>query len=197
MRAIPEQPTVGLVSRYLSEFRSDERYFLAEEAIIDLVEKFPSNKEFKHVLLKVSVINNLYATNIFATFQMAHHIHSLNIDFHLAVHSTEIVDKIAAAKFSDKSRNVFSFASKYCSWHDQENYPLFDAYVEKLLLAYRAKDKYARFRHSDLRRYSRYKTIVSTFREHYNLTQFSFKELDKFLWLYGKTLYPKSYRRKN
>jgi hypothetical protein len=127
---------------------------------------------------------------------MAHHIHSLNIDPDLATGSTEIVDKIAAASFSGKKRNVFSFASKYCSWHDQQNYPLYDGFVEQLLLAYRAKDKFARFRNSDLRRYTNYKRIVDGFRGHYTLGKFSFKELDKFLWLYGKTLYPKNYAQK-
>ena len=76
---------------------------------------------------------------------------------------------------------MFSFASKYCSWHDPQNYPLYDYYVEKLLLAYRRKDKFAKFKNADLRKYGNYKNIVSRFRDHYQLGCFSFKELDKFL----------------
>lgn len=190
---VPEQPTEQLVTKYLEKFRSDERYFLADEAISQLVKQFPKNSDLNHVLLKVTVINDLYRTNIFATFRMAHHIHSLNIDPHLATGSTDVVDKIAAVSFSGKKRTVFSFASKYCSWHDQQNYPLYDGFVEKLLLAYRAKDKFVTFKNSDLRRYASYKRIVEGFRDYYTLGKFSFKELDKFLWLYGKSLYPKNY----
>ena len=196
MKRVPDKPTEELVEKYLDAFRSDERYFLADQAIIELVKKFPKNAVLEHVLLKVTAINDLYDTNIYATFTMAHHIHTLAIDEDLAAASTEIVDRIAAATFSDKPRNVFSFASKYCSWHDPLNYPLYDAYVEKLLLAYRRKDKFAKFKNPDLRHYTDYKKIVSNFRHYYGLQRFSFKELDKFLWLYGKTLYPKTYKRK-
>lgn len=195
-RAIPQIPSVELVQHYLDVFQADERYFLADRAILDLVEKFPKNAELEHILLKVTAINDLYGTNIYATFTMAHHIHTLRIDPELAATSTEIVDKIAAAEFSGKPRNVFSFASKYCSWHDPLNYPLYDSYVEKLLLAYRRKDKFTKFKNADLRRYCEYKRIVLSFREHYQLGCFSFKQLDKFLWLYGKELYPKKYKSK-
>lgn len=50
-----------------------------------------------------------------------------------------------------------------------------------------------RFKNADLKRYDSFKRIVSAFREHYGLQRFSFKELDKFLWLYGRKLYPKTY----
>ena len=46
-----------------------------------------------------------------------------------------------------------------------------------------------RFKNAKLRRYAYFKKIVSGFREHYGLRRFSFKELDKFLWLYGRELY--------
>ena len=195
-RAIPENPTEQLVQHYLDVFHADERYFLADKAILELVEQFRDNTTLQHILLKVTAINDLYGTNIYATFKMAHHIHTLRIDPELAAASTDIVDKIAAVTFSDKPRNVFSFESKYCSWHDPQNYPLYDYYVEKLLLAYRRKDKFAKFKNADLRKYGHYKNIVSRFRDHYQLGRFSFKELDKFLWLYGRALYPKTYKRK-
>jgi hypothetical protein len=106
-RAIPQTPTEQLVQQYLVEFRCDERYFLADKAILELVQQFPNNKALKHILLKVVTINDLYGTNIYATFAMAHHIHTLRIDRELAAASPEIVDKIAAVTFSGKPRNVF------------------------------------------------------------------------------------------
>ncbi len=191
---IPEAPTDRLLQHYLAAFRADERYFLADQAIIQLVAQFPQNTHLEHILLKVTTINDLYGTNIYATFAMAHHIHTLGIDSALRAADTEIVNQIAAVTFSGKPRNVFSFASKYCSWHDPLNYPLYDSYVEKLLLAYRRKDAFSVFQKTDLRHYASYKRIVSDFRAHYRLAQFSFKDLDKFLWLYGKALFPKNYK---
>lgn len=196
MSEIPARPTKQLVEQYLSDFRRSERYFLADQAITTLFNMLPANKSLDHVLLKVTVLNDLYGTNIYGTFDMARHICSLPVDAALRERSTNIVDQIANVTFSGKSRQVFSFATKYCSWHDQDNYPLYDFYVDKLLMAYRSKDKFAVFAKIDLRRYASYKIAVSSFRDHYDLNEYSFKQLDKFLWLYGKHLFPKHYGRK-
>jgi hypothetical protein len=48
LRVVPEQPTEQLVKKYLEEFRSDERYFLADEAISQLVKQFPRNSHLEH-----------------------------------------------------------------------------------------------------------------------------------------------------
>jgi len=45
------------------------------------------------------------------------------------------------------------------------------------------------FKRDELRQYSRYKEIIEGFRVNYGLTQLSFKELDKFLWSYGKEIF--------
>src|SRR5690242_17117144 len=97
---IPEAPTKRLVERYLGEFRDSDRYFLADRAITKLFTTFPMNKSFDDVLLKVTVLNDLYSTNIYATFEIARHICSLDIDPHLAAKSIDIVDRIAAATFN-------------------------------------------------------------------------------------------------
>ena len=50
-----------------------------------------------------------------------------------------------------------------------------------------------RFKNADLKHYESFKNILCQFREYYGLQRFSFKELDKFLWLYGRELYPRTY----
>jgi hypothetical protein len=119
---------------------------------------------------------------------MARHIFSLNVDQHLIAKSTDIVDLIAAASFAPC--RFYSFATKYCSWHDQENYPIYDSFVEKVLLAYRSQDDFHVFDRPDLRRYGAYKKILEAFRQAYELQAYSFKELDKFLWMMGKQAFP-------
>ncbi len=192
-RAVPAKPTEHLVERYLKLFQQDERYAPADDGLTQLIAAFPKNSELGHVAVKASAINALYSTGILAIYQVAVHVHRLDIDAELAQHSTAVVDKIAAVKFRNKPHNLFSFASKYCSWHDQDNYPIYDRFVDALLRAYRRKDKFMSFKNADLRRYECFKNIVSGFREHYGLQRFSFKELDKFLWLYGRQLYGKNH----
>src|SRR6266704_2465001 len=190
MLRVPAMPTENLVKKYLTRFERDPRYAPADEGLTQLLAAFPKNSELGHVAVKASAINALYSTGILAIYQVAVHVHRLDIDAELAQHSTAVVDKIADAKFGNKRRKLFSFASKYCSWHDRDNYPIYDRFVDALLRAYRRKDKFMSFKNADLRHYESFKNIVSGFREHYRLQRFSFKKLDKFVWLYGRELYP-------
>lgn len=185
----PKEPTKQLVQQYLRQFRLDPRYFLADQAITKLFEKFPKNQELDDVWLKVTVVNHLYGTNVYNTFDLAQHIVSCRIDNELRRGSSAVVDQIADVTLSGKRRHVFSFATKYCSWHDRDNYPLYDYYVQRLLVEYKRKDSFAQFTSADLRFYSSYRAIVAGFREFYGLGSYSFKALDKFLWLYGKDLF--------
>jgi len=52
-------PTNDLIDEYVNKFYADERYYLADNAIIKLFEKFPENKNLDDILLKISVINDL------------------------------------------------------------------------------------------------------------------------------------------
>ncbi len=75
-----ETPTNELIETYNTKFNKSERYFIGDKAIINLFEKFPENKNLEDILLKTTVINDLYSTNIYATFRMATHIQNLQID---------------------------------------------------------------------------------------------------------------------
>ena len=85
-----------------------------------------------------------------------------------------------------KIRRNYSFASKYCSWHAPNTYPIYDSFVDQLLWAYQKQENFATFKREELLQYVRYREILDKFREHYALRQFSYKDLDKFLWLYSR-----------
>jgi hypothetical protein len=194
-RRIPvdlETPTPRLVHRYVDRFEKLDRYYKADEAIIKLFKLLPYNIDLADVLLKLSVINDLYSTNIFATFKMAKHIQDLNIDNDLTICSEELVNRIANFKNRGKTRHFFSFATKYCSWHKPDDYPISDTFVEKLIIGYRNRERFAQFKNADLRNYPQFKLILTAFRQHFGLLEFGFKKLDKFLWLYGKEKFGKA-----
>jgi hypothetical protein len=117
---------------------------------------------------------------------MAEYILKLKIDQQLEQQSPELVDQIAMTPIG---RRNYSFASKYCSWHVPEAYPIYDRYVDELIWAYQKTDKFAEFKRKELKIYPRYKEVIQAFISYYRLTQFSFKEIDKFLWQYGKELF--------
>jgi hypothetical protein len=45
---------------------------------------------------------------------------------------------------------------------------------------------------ADLRSYKNFKAIVQAFMQQYALEDFTFKELDKFMWLYGRSVFAAS-----
>lgn len=82
-------------------------------------------------------MNALYATNIYAVFQVAEHIHNLQIDTRLATQARKLVEEIAQIQLSNGSkRRNYSFATKYCSRHSPETFSIYDSFVDELLWRY-------------------------------------------------------------
>lgn len=192
------KPTTRLVNKYIAEFNLDERYLPADQAITKLFNAFPKNKDIEEILLKISVINDLYSTNILGTFKMAQHILQLDIDHSLNVGNPYIVNQIAighgiVSTRNSKEINFYSFATKYCNWHNREQYAIYDSFVERVLLAYKKKDSFSKFKQSDLREFPKFKQIIYDFINFYHLNGHDLKEIDKFLWMYGKKMFPKKY----
>ena len=187
------KPTDKLVKEYIKKFNVDKRYSRSDRAIANLFNAFPDNNILEHVLLKVSVINDFYSTNIFGTFRMAEHICGLNIDGKIQKGETDAVRLISTgheikSKKNNKEIKFYSFATKYCSWHNREKYAIYDSFVEKMLLAYKREHKFSEFKHSDLRDFSKFMDIINDFINYYGLSNHDLKDVDKFLWIYGKEI---------
>jgi hypothetical protein len=179
-------PSPILISKYIAKFERLPAVAASDQAVSKAFQVFPRNERLEEVLLKVSVLNSLYSTNIFALYKVAAHIQGLQIDSKLAQQSLSVVEEIAQVDINGKARRNYSFASKYCSWHRPDFYPIYDSYVERLLWAYQKQDHFATFRLEELKNYVQYKAVHDQFRQHYSLMEFTAKQVDKFLWLYGK-----------
>ena len=168
-----------------------ERYRLAEGALSRLFHELcPYNTDIESVLLKVSTLNDFYSTNIYDTYSVGKHILQLNIDARLAADDLSLVNQIANVSIKGKVRKFYSFATKYCSHHRPDTFPIYDSFVEKMLKQYRKVDKFESFRNEELKDYQRFIEIVERLREFYGLNQFTLRELDIFLWLAGKESFP-------
>jgi hypothetical protein len=182
------RPTADEVIRAEKIF--DEENGPTEWLLTQLFEKFPENTDFGEVVVKTKVLNILYSTQIRAVNIVARHICSLAIDADLKAGNPEIVDGIAKVQLSDRIHNFFSFASKYCNWHNPTAYPIYDGNVEACLWFYRRQDGFATFPRSGYG-YPEFVRRVNAFRDFYGLTSFTYKQLDKFLWYLGDTLLSK------
>jgi hypothetical protein len=186
MTAFLPTPTIRLVLAASDQFNRD--LAIPESALRQLLEQFPKNTDNSHVLLKVVALDRLYATNIFDVWTVSSHITELKIDQRLANGAPGLVDLIANAPVAIKPRKNYSFATKYCSWHNPAAYPIYDKNVSDSLLAYNAQDPFSTFGYDDIRIYDTFVKVITDFRDHYDLASVTFKQIDKFLWAQGKTI---------
>ena len=194
MSSLPKRPTTKVVKSFLARWETLDNYKLQEASLALLFKTHcPNNKQTEHVLLKVSALNDFYSTNIFNTYAVAKHIVALDIDQRLQQTDLTLVNDVALVTVGGKARNFYSFATKYCSHHLPDCYPIYDYYVEKMLIHFAATDGYAAFSKPDLKRYARLIEIIKEFRTHYGLERFSLRQIDIYLWLAGKESFPRRY----
>lgn len=180
-------PSVEQAEHYLALWDSLEDYHLQEDALDRLFFTLcPDNENISDILLKVSVLNDFYSTNIFKVYPVAKHILALHIDERLQRGDVTLVDDIKAVTINGKALSFYSFATKYCSHHKPLDYPIYDSYVDEVLRYYRKADRFASFQNGDLKEYASFKAILEAFRAFYHLDKYNLKELDKYLWQLGK-----------
>ncbi len=189
------KPSKQQVEEYLKRWDSLESYVYQESSLKKLFTKiYPENTDLDDVLIKVCALNDFYSTNIFSPFTVAKHIVNLKIDEKLSQKDLDLVNEIAYISVpKGRKINFYSFATKYCSHHMPTVYPIYDSYVEKLLMYFKKKDKFAEFKRIDLKNYQKYHGILLEFRNFYDLNDFNLKEIDKYLWQLGKISFPKIY----
>ena len=193
MVIIPK-PNRAEVNKYLDRWDSLENYVLQENALNKLVmEVYPKNTDINDILIKCSSLNDFYSTNIFSIFPVAKHILKLNIDERLKNKDTSLVNDIAKLNINGKEKCFYSFATKYCSHHFPNDFPIYDSFVEKCLMYFKKKDKFYNFAKEDLKDYDKFKNILLQFKKHYNIDEFNLKDIDRYLWQLGKDYFPKKY----
>ena len=178
-----------------------------DPALAILFAQYPKNTDFNAVFLKVTALNATYSTQIRAVsdrtptiYDVARHIVALKIDDELEIGSPEIVAKIADVRVDkNKHQYNFSFASKYCSWHRPDSYPIYDSRVDAYLWQLRNRETgkpggFRQFKRKELWYYPSFKQVVIDLRTHFHLDpeEFSFKAIDKFLYVEGGKLFQRA-----
>mgnify|MGYP000938645348 FL=1 len=189
------RPSKSEIEKYLTLWDSLENYRLQESSLKKLFTKtYPLNDDLDEVLIKVCALNDFYSTSIYYPVQVAKHIVSLQLDKKLMIKDPKVVNEIASVQVKkDKLINYYSFATKYCSHHHPTLYPIYDSYVDKLLMHFKKEDNFFEFKKADLKIYENFKNILEKFRIFYDLEDYDLKQIDKYLWQAGKEYFPRAY----
>ena len=188
-------PSVPSVEKYLSKWNNLDNYRLQESALNKLFfELAPKNDNIEDILIKASTLNDFYSTNIFSIYPVALHILSLDVDRRLRNNDLSLVSDISHVVFPNgKAKTLYSFATKYCSHHKPNVYPIYDDYIKKILRHYRDVDGFSKFTDEMLLDYLSFNTILHDFQRFYKLEKYTVKEIDQYLWQLGKENFPKKY----
>lgn len=188
------KPSEEELKRYLQKWAGLQNYVEHERSLEMIFREdveFRKNTDLKHVIIKCSVLNDFYATNIYQIEPIARKICLIpDIDARLAAGDVELVEEIATVE-GVKNRN-YSFATKYCSHHNPEAFPIYDRYVADVL--WFLKKQYADIfdfdSKNDLKNsYLTFKRAIESVRTHFGLENYTFKQIDQYLWQLGKDYY--------
>ena len=185
------------IDEYVMRFLEDEETKRTEKTVQELIATFRENKEIEHVLIKVITINALYHARVLDVdlHPLAVHIHGIeNLDEKLKEGSPEVVDAIW--KSQRTRQHYFSFATKFCNWHNQEAYAIYDTYMWESLCAYRAEKSGFKFKDAECKDYAGFHAVVKRFQSVYDLGNYSLKDVDKLLWLLGYELVKAKQKKK-
>ena len=188
-------PNKKIIEEYLVKWDNlEEHYIWQEKSLYKLFhEDYKNNTDLNEILIKCSCLNDFYSTNIFSIFSVAKNIYNLKVDKRLNENDPSLVNDIAHVKINGVDKTFYSFASKYCSHHNDE-FPIYDYFVDKMLLYFKNKDKFAKFKKDDLKDYVKFKNILIEFKKFYDIEEYSLRDIDKYLWIAGKEYFQKKYK---
>ncbi|MBR8713329.1 hypothetical protein [Porphyromonas levii] len=196
-------PSLEEADKYLRVWDKLPNYTAHEEALKKLFRgeesPFKCNDDLSSVIIKASALNDFYSTNIYRIFEVSQKIVSIkDFDERLIAGDYTLIDDFQTITFVDKTKGEvrsitnYSFATKYCSHHQPTKFPIFDSYVEKVLVALRGiYPKVFNFKTRDLRTYTCFVQQLDIIQDYFELKELSYKELDRYLWQLGKRYFAK------
>ena len=189
------RPNKDIIKEYLVKWDNLEDHYIWQESSLDKLfhKDYKYNTDLKEILIKCSCLNDFYSTNIFLIYPVAKNIFDLNIDKRLEQGDPSLVNDIARVNISGKEKTFYSFASKYCSHHNNIEFPIYDYFVDRMLVYFQKKDKFSNFIKEDLKDYVKFKNILIDFKKYYDIDEFNLRDIDKYLWIAGKEYFPKKY----
>jgi hypothetical protein len=191
-----EKPNPKFISKILSKYYQNEGDL--NDKLLLLFKTLNSNKDKYEVLIKAAALNQIYATSISNINPVVNQIikesNSLNITQRSSVVDYKIfADKISHVKWKNNKgeyfeRNYLSFSSKYVHFISEYKTPIYDSYIWILIKGYLGQMNDEKISFKSPENLNEFYATFESFRKSFCLENYSYYELDKFLWQYGKNL---------
>ena len=187
-------PSCAEVDKYLHRWNTTPDLYEPETVLRELfTEAYPHNRTIDEIILKAAALNSIYNTRITSIYPISNHILSLDIDERLRAGDETLVNELMGVDYISDGEtdhtDHYSFATKFCSFHNPDAFPIYDSYVDAILWHYHNTEHFSEFYRNKLKDYPTFKRVIGDFRRHFGLEQYTVKELDQFLWQYGKDFF--------
>jgi hypothetical protein len=99
-----------------------------------------------------------------------------------------LIETVANVTLNGKTRRNYSFATKYCSFHRPDLYPIYDNLVRRLLNTFLEQEQFDTFAPGEhwASDYLVWTRSITKFRNHFGLQDFPLRDIDKYLWQLAK-----------
>lgn len=177
---------IEIVKKYLNIWYTyrDSKMVEQEYALNSLFQNYYQNNNLQNILLKVSCLNNFYSTHIIDTFSVAKVIYEMNIDKMLFEGDLNLVNLMSdELRNKTNHRREYVFATKYCSFHRPEIYPIYDSKNDEVLKEYKKDLNIEQVKLDE--NYFYYVKTINKYREIFGLESFSYKQIDRFNWTFA------------
>lgn len=192
-----KQPSRKVILKACADWKKGKfggKYPRQEKLLKKLFSKLPNNKKLRNVLLKVSKLNCYYSTRIHDIYPVVQHIVNITTfdeRIRKSKPDAKLVKNLYWNRTSSGKKRLYSFATKYCSFHNPNVYPIFDRCVVDALSAINKKFNFADFTKTGLHKdkdYEEYCKIYKKFISRFKLKGLTYKQIDHYLWHLGKRL---------
>ena len=170
-----------------------------EKALKEVFERYKNSNNIHETLIKVLMLNQLYSAGLNSNEPLDDHRTSKKVNIYmmanaLTEHVNEINEWLADKDPCVAVNNIldlfpendrpYSFVTKYCSWCMPLKYPIADSYSKGVLYYYFKETK--KYTQKDFGNYEFFCNIYNKFKEQECDENSSIKDVDKFLWSFGK-----------
>lgn len=182
-----KKPSVEMVKSFTLAY--DICFYKSEKELQELFNA-PIKKEI--IESRVKMLNSTYHTRLMGDEldDLSNYIFNQGIDLENRILGKDYTVVKELAFVGHKNR--FVFASKYCAFVSPDGFPIFDAIVGKTLTwfqkhySFYKENLYLRLdKDREEGNYHNYVDIIDAFIQHFELSNCSYREVDKFLWIVG------------
>ncbi len=134
---LPRATDLPMILRRSADFFDlEEGNSAVDEAMRFTFVAYPRNDQLTPILMKAALVNSLYHTNIFDIYSVGKHILEQNIDPLLDEGDLAAVERLRLGHGvlnKGTEADFYSFSTKYCHWHRQDAYPVFDRFAKEAI----------------------------------------------------------------